>query len=246
MNWEIFFEIHQNLPREGPGRNRYTRQAYKMLPELNEPCILDVGCGPGAPTLELARLSQGKIIGMDTHLSYLRRLVRTAEEEGLSDRVKAVRGSMLEMGFLKKSFDLIWSEGAIYIIGFEKGLSEWRCLLKPGGYLVVHELTWLSPDPPKEIYDYWKRLYAGIRTVPENLKKIPGLGYEVMGHFTLPEDAWWIEYYHPLEKRIQMLREKYPKDPKVLALLEEEQKEIDMYKKYQKWYGSVFFVMKKT
>ena len=216
-----------------------------MLPPMDRPRVLDVGCGPGGPTLELARLIRGEIVGLDIHQPSLDRLMRKIEKAGLSDRVKAVNCSLFEMDFPDKSFDIIWAEGSIYIIGFERGLKEWRRFLKAKGFLVVHDMTWLCPDPPKEIYDYWKERYPGIRTVEENLKLIPCFGYDLIGHFTLPEDAWWIEYYGPLEKRIRGLRMKYVDDSKALGVLEKEQREIDMFKKYHTWYGSAFFVMQK-
>ena len=106
-------------------------------------------------------------------------------------------------------------------------------------------MTWLRPNPPKEIHDYWKRIYPGIKTVPENLDQVSGCGYDVIGYFALPEDAWWAEYYGPLEKRIKQLRAKYIDDPEALLTLDKEQREIDMFKKYCKWYGSAFFVMQK-
>ena len=246
MNHDIFFEIHQGLPREGPGRDKYTRRAFQMLPKTDNPRILDIGCGPGGPTLELARLSNGQVIGLDTHQPYLDRLQRKIDEEGLSDRVKAVNCSMFDMKFPAGSFDIIWGEGSIYIIGFERGLKEWRQLLKPNGFMVVHEVCWLRPDPPQEIYEYWKELYPAIKTIPDYLDLIPSCGYKLIGHFTLPEDAWWIEYYGPLEERIQVLRGKYADNHQALLELDSEQKEIDMYKKYYEWYGSVFFVMQKN
>ena len=64
-------------------------------------------------------------------------------------------------------------------------------------------------------------------------------------YFLLPEDAWWIEYYGPLEERIQMLKRKYKNDVQALSVLNEEQNEIEMYRKYCQWYGSVFFVMQR-
>jgi len=106
-------------------------------------------------------------------------------------------------------------------------------------------MTWLCLNPPQEIYDYWKEFYPDIRTIPENLERISDSGYSLIGHFTLPEDAWWIEYYDPLEMRIQELRKKYIDNPEALMELDKEQREIDMYKKYHKWYGSVFFVTQK-
>jgi len=176
---------------------------------LDRPRILDIGCGRGDPTLELARLSQGEIIGIDIHQPSLDSLARKIEGAGLSSRVKAVNCSMFDMDFPDESFDIIWAEGSIWIIGFERCLKEWRRFLKPNGFLAVHEMTWLRPNPPKEICDYWRGVYPGITTVPENLEQISGCGYDVIGHFTLPEDAWWIEYYGPLEKRIGASRKIY-------------------------------------
>ena len=245
MPSDIFFEIHTDLPREGPGRDQYTAKAFHMLPKLNAPSILDIGCGPGGPTMELARLSGGHVTGIDTHQPYLDRLSQKIEEAGLTDRVEPMNCSMFEMPFPDESFDIIWAEGSIYLIGFERGLREWRRFIKPNGFLVVHEMTWLRPEPPQEIADYWKELYPGIRTVAENVELIPGCGYDLLGHFTLPEDAWWTEYYGPLADRLRELRKKYVEDAEALETLDEEQREIDMYRKYQQWYGSVFFVMHK-
>lgn len=242
---DIFFEIHQDLPREGPGRDKYTQKAYKMLPKLDKPRILDIGCGPGGPTMELARLSQNEIIGIDTHQPYLEKLKRKIDTEGLSGRVKSLNQSMFNMEFLDESFDIIWAEGAIYIIGFERGLKEWKRFIKPQGFLVVHEMAWLRPNPPQEIYDYWMTLYPGITSANENKKIISHCKYDLLGHFPLPDDAWWIEYYGPLEERIQMLMQKYQDDVQALKVLDDEQKEIEMYKKYSNWYGSIFFVMQK-
>jgi len=231
MSLDIFFEIHQDLPREGPGRDKYTRKAFQMLPKTDNPHILDIGCGPGGQTLELARLSNGQIVGLDTHQPYLDRLQKTIDEAGLSDRVKTVNRSMFEMDFPDESFNIIWGEGSIYIIGFERGLREWRRFLKPKGFMVVHEVCWLQPDPPQEIYEYWKELYPAIKSIPKYFELISRCGYKLIGHFTLPEDAWWIEYYGPLEERLKMLRKKYTDNPQALSELDNEQKEIDMYKK---------------
>ena len=245
MTGAIFLEIHQNLPREGPGRNEYTRKAFEMLPKSGNPRILDIGCGTGGPTLELARLSKGEVLGVDIHQPYLDELTKKAERAGLSDHVKAMKCSMFKMDFPDESFDIIWAEGSIFIIGFERGLKDWRRFLKPNGSLVVHEMAWLRPDPPQEIHDYLKQLYPGIKTVPENLEQITGCDYNLIGHFRLPEDAWWVEYYGPLEARIHELRKKYIGDSGALEILDKEQLEINMYKKYHAWYGSAFFAMQK-
>jgi SAM-dependent methyltransferase len=245
MTEGIFFEIHHDLSREGPGRDRYTKQAFEMIPRVTSPRILDVGCGPGGPTMALARLTEGEVVGIDTHQPYLDRLSERVEQAGLTDRVRAVNCSMFEMNFPDESFDIIWAEGSIYIMGFERGLTAWQRFIKPKSFLVVHEMAWLRPEPPQEIRDYWKTFYPGIGMVQEKIDQIHACGYELLGHFTLPDDAWWHEYYGPLEERIKGLRRKYADDPEAMAQLEEEQKEIDIYRKYHEWYGSVFFVMQK-
>ena len=118
---------------------KYTRRAYQMLPKIENPHILDIGCGSGVPTIELAKLSDGEIIGIDINQSLLNKLKRRIEEEGLSNRVKTVKCSLFEIDFPDESFDIIWAEGVIRIIGFEKSLKEWKRLLNHKGFLVIHD-----------------------------------------------------------------------------------------------------------
>ena len=190
MTEGIFFEAHQGLPRQNPGRDEYTEKAFRMLATSGNPRILDIGCGSGAPTLELARLSDGEIIGIDITQLLIDESVQKIEDAQLSHRVKVLNCSMFEMDFPDESFDIVWAEGSIYSIGFDRGLREWRRLVKPGGFVAVHEAVWLQPDPPEEIVQYFAKMYSGMRMVDENLAAIPDCGYEIVGHFTLPEDSW--------------------------------------------------------
>jgi len=243
---DIFFEIHQDLPREGPGCNEATRKAFMMISAMpSQPLILDVGCGPGAQTLELAKLSEGYVIGVDNHLPFLKQLKTKAREARLSDRIKTLNGSMFEMSFKEGSFDLIWAEGSIYIMGFEKGLKNWRHFLKPGGFLSVTEVSWLKENPPQELYDFWMRGYPAIKNIQENQALIQKCGYKEIGYFLLEEKAWWDDYYNPLEKRIQKLRQKYRDDKEALLQLDEESYEISLYRRFSEWYSYVFYIMKK-
>jgi SAM-dependent methyltransferase len=246
MPSHLIFEIHEGLPRQGVGRDEYTRRAYGMLPALREPRILDLGCGSGAPTLELARVSRGRVTGLDVHQPYLDELERRAEAAGLADRVTARSGSMLSIELPDESFDLVWAEGSIFIIGFDRGLEEWRRLIRPAGFLVVHDLAWLRPDPPDELRAFWSEAYPPMRNIAENLAAIPPRGYQVLGHFPLPDDAWWVEYYDPLEERLPELRFKYAGDAEALALLEDSRREIEILRRYPGWYSSVFFLMQRT
>lgn len=203
---------------------KYTKKAFGLLPKLDKPRILDVGCGSGVPTIVLAKLSKGEVVGLDIDRPLLDELNRKILREGLSDRVETKKCSMLEMDFPDESFDIIWAEGSISMIGFERGLKEWRRLLKPGGFLVVHTET---------------------RKILDKLKKIPSFGYKLLNQFSLPEDAHWTEYYKPLEIRIQELRVKHKNNPEILKVLRNHQNEIDMVKKNPKEFSSAFYIMQK-
>ncbi|MEE8632062.1 MAG: class I SAM-dependent methyltransferase [Candidatus Bathyarchaeia archaeon] len=203
---------------------KYTSKAFRLLPELDKPRILDVGCGSGVPTLELAKLSKGEVVGLDIDQTLLDELNRKIEAEGISDRVTTRKCSMFEMDFPDESFDVIWTEGAISVIGFERGLKEWRRLLRPSGFLVVH---------------------AEAKKMLDRLKRIPSFGYKLLNHFSLPEDAHWTEYYKPLEVRIQELCAKHKNDSEILTVLRKHQHEIDMVKRSPKEFSSAFYIMQK-
>jgi ubiquinone/menaquinone biosynthesis C-methylase UbiE len=244
---DFFFEIHKDLPREAPGDDASTAQAYALLPKLpDHPQVLDVGCGTGAQTLVLARLSGGQITAVDTHKPFLKALNVKAAQQGLAGRISTLPISMKEMNFSMRSFDLIWSEGAIYIMGFDEGLREWKRLLKPGGCIAVTECSWFKPNPPEELRAFWEANYPAMRSVEDNLASIKRLGYQVLGWFALPESSWWDNYYHPLQQRVAALRAQYAHDAEAVRLLDTELEEIDLYQRYAEWYGYAFYVMHKA
>lgn len=222
MKGETALQTYKDLLREG--FNTYTREAFYALPQLERPRILDVGCGSGVPTMELARLCRGEIVALDIDQSLLDRLASKAEEAGVSERVSTTRCSMLDMDFPEESFDIIWAEGSIQHIGFQRGLTEWRRFLKPHGFLVVHDET---------------------GAVSEKLEHIASCGYELRRHFTVSSDAWWAEFYAPLEKRISEMRAAGIDDPRALEEADSDQRFIDTFKEDPSRYGSVFFIMEK-
>jgi len=203
---------------------KYTRKAFRMLPQMDRLRILDIGCGSGVSTLELARLSRGKVTGIDIDQPALNKFTRRIKEAGLTDRIQAINCSMFDMDFPDESFDIVWAEGSIYAIGFERGLREWKRLLKAGGSMVVHDEQ---------------------GNVREKLEQISNCGYELIGYFILSEETWWTEYFDPLEKLVNETRTKYPYDQSVLEEIQQAQVELDMYKKYPERNSSVCFVMKK-
>jgi len=247
MSADVLSEIREAFPATSPRRDESIRRAFRTLPSLERPRILDIGCGRGGPTLELARLSQGQVIGLDIRQCDLNELERAAAEAGLSQRVKAVNRSMFDIDFPDESFDIVWAEGSIFVIGFERGLREWRRLIKPRRFLVVHAATWLRPDPPREMLAAWREsMYPGTMTVAECADLVPSCGYDLLDHFALPEDFWWHEYFGPLQECIEGLRRKYPNDADAVRVLDEQQRNVDIYRKYPQWYGSAYFVMQRS
>jgi cyclopropane fatty-acyl-phospholipid synthase-like methyltransferase len=242
-----FYELFEGLPRQGPGDNESTRNALAMIQPLpNDVRILDIGCGSGTQTIELAGNTSGTITALDNHQPFLDELDRRVSREGLTERIKVVNGSMFSLDFAKESFDIIWSEGAIFIIGFEQGLEQFKPLLKPGGYMAVTDLCWIRDNPPAEIAAFFETVSPGMCNEAGYLAGIDRAGYKLIGSFTLPESSWRDEYYRPLEEEIGRMRKRYPGNPRVAELCEEMEREKDMYWKYSDYYGYVFFVMRKT
>jgi SAM-dependent methyltransferase len=240
---DVMADLYGALPRQGPGSRTATRRAFSMLGPLPErPLALDIGCGTGGQTMELAKLTNGHIVALDVFDWALDALSRKVVDAGLVGRVHVMRQSMTEMDFPDGVFDLIWAEGSLYIMGFESALSTCRRLLKPGGFLAATEVCWLSDDPPAEVRSFWQEEYPDIRPVDDNAQTVADCGYELLGHFTLPRRAWWDDYYTPMKKRLRELRPKYADSPDALAMFDGLDVEMAMHRKYSKWYGYEFFV----
>lgn len=243
---DIFFTIHDNLPREAPGGAAWTRRALTRVTDLSPRSrILDVGCGTGPQTIELARAFGGRVIAVDLHAPYLAQLRRRALDADAGGRVLPVRASMAQLPFADASFDVIWSEGAIYIAGFARALRGWRRLLRPRGVLAVTELCWLVDDPPPAPRTFWSTAYPAMTTVARNLSTAVASGYEILESFALPESAWWDEYYGPLERRLETLRGERT-GAADRAAIASTQEQIDLYRAHAASYGYVFFVFRRS
>ena len=166
----IFSEIHCGLPREGPGCNEATNRAFSGISNIpTAASVLDLGCGPGLQTIELSQLlkvSKGSVTAVDHNETYLEELALKVSEQSI-DNIKCEKADMCNLHYADNSFDIIWAEGAIYIIGFKKGLKEWKRILKPNGIISVTELSWIADDIPKEISEFWSLEYKEMQSVEE-------------------------------------------------------------------------------
>jgi cyclopropane fatty-acyl-phospholipid synthase-like methyltransferase len=247
MDMSLFYRIYEQLPRQGPGDARTTRRAFQAVPPLAPaPSILDIGCGVGPQSMELARLTDGRITALDNHQPFLDKLQRRAQAEGLAEHITCQCMDMAHLDFAPASFDLIWSEGAIFILGFKKGLLQWRPFLRPRGVLVVSEIAWLKPDPPVELIEFWGTECPDMMEPAAHLTTAKRCGFLCRDHFVLPETAWWKDYYDPLETVLDRLRGASHGDAEAMSLHDTLRTEIRMYRQYSDYYGYVFFVLQRT
>jgi SAM-dependent methyltransferase len=179
------------------------------------------------------------------HQPFLDQLQNQAEQHHVKKQIHPLKMSMTDLKFEPASFDLIWSEGAIYIMGFQNGLENWKPFIKPGGYLAVSELCWVKDNPPQEVKTYWEEDYPGMKSNQENLKIIEQVGYTILDHFFLPENSWWDHYYKPIQERLNLLRPQYADQPEAMKMLDSSQREIDIFKNYFGWYSYAFYILQK-
>lgn len=241
--FEIFLDVQRGLPRQGPGSDESTLKALSYCDELPyNPAVLDIGCGPGMQTIALAKTLDGKITALDLLPEYLDQLKERAVREGVSEHINIQKGDMDELPYEPASFDLIWAEGSAYCMGFGNALQSWKPFLKPGGYLALSELVWLSSDLPLEVYEFFRDEYALMTDIASNLDMINSAGYEIKAHFTLPGADWWDHYYTPLESKLPSLYEKYKGDDEAIGVIDMTAREIDMRKRFHEYYGYEFFI----
>jgi SAM-dependent methyltransferase len=240
-----FLQIYGTLPRAGPGGDEHTRRAYGLLRGLPAaPRVLDLGCGPGAQTVELLRLGAGSVVALDILVPMLARTEEAAARAGMGDRLETLKQDMAALELPPGSFDLVWCEGAVYFLGFERGLERLRELVRPGGGLAVSEAVWLRPDPPAEAVEFW-RDYPEIDTVENKRAAVARAGLELLGDFVLPPSAWTEAYYGPMSARIAEKEAAWAGDAEARSVLAEAKREIAMFEQHGASYGYAFFVMRR-
>ncbi|MDD4697537.1 MAG: class I SAM-dependent methyltransferase [Fermentimonas sp.] len=246
FQFELICEYFSNIDRQGPGSVEVTRTALSFIENLTEKSLIaDIGCGTGGQTITLAKYTKGNITAVDLFPKFIDLLKVRAEKEGYNERINAIVADMTSLPFSEEQFDMIWSEGAISHIGFEKGVNEWRKFIKPGGFIAVSEATWFTNERPKEIHDFWMDAYPEIDLISTKIAQMEKAGYKVIAHFILPESCWLDGYYAPQHTSRELFLQKYGKHQTALDFVANTQHEEALYNKYKEFYGYVFYIGKK-
>lgn len=244
--WDLFFEVYEHLPRQGPGNRACAARALALCGELPDaPTILDLGCGVGGQTLHLAELTSGPILALDSHAPSIERLRTTIAERGLSQRMQAQVGDMAHPQLPPASQDLIWSEGALYNIGLRNALRVCYDLLRPGGHLAFTDAIWRKADPPDVVKQAFDTDAPTMGWLDDDLAAIRNGGFDLLGHFTLPDEAWWDDFYIPMEARISSLRITHAGDTEALEILDQIALEPETHRHYADYYAYEFFVTRR-
>ena len=240
-----FFAVHNDMPREGPGDRASVVEALRLAGPLPaRPNVLDLACGPGGQTLDLAELlPDARITALDGYRPFLEQLEVRAQAAGVLDRISIEHGDMGRLPYPPQSFDLIWCEGAAYIVGFASALAAWKPLLKPGGVLALTEPVWLTDDPPDAVAACWAE-YPAMEDVASARRRALVHGYDLAGDFVLTDAAWWTHYYGPLEARLDAAAARLAGDVVAEAVLAEIRDEIECRRAYPGHYGYLFLVLR--
>lgn len=244
---ELIIDLHKNSDRQGPGSEKDTLKALDFLDFPNDQIlkIADIGCGSGGQTISIAKNLKGQIIAVDLIPEFLNELNEKSQKLGLADKIVTLEKSMDDLPFTEGEFDLIWSEGAIYNIGFENGLKKWKKYLKVGGYLAVSEITWITQSRPKEIEEFWKTEYPEVDTASNKIKLIENYGYSLVGYFYLSQDSWIETYYKPMQTRFENFLKRNNNSELARKVVEDNKAEIDLYQKFKEYYSYGFYVARK-
>ncbi len=244
----LLIDLHRNGKRQGPGGEDETRRAIALsgLGGGKNLQIADIGCGTGAATLVLAKALDAAVTAVDCLPDFLHDLEIAAVQENLDERIGTLVASMDALPFKERSFDAIWSEGAIYHIGFANGVKAWRPLLKPGGILAVSELTWLTQERPRELEAHWVAQYPEVDTASAKMAILEQNGFSSIGYFVLPKRCWLDNYYRPMQGRFAAFLERNDYSEAAAAIVAAEEHEIALYERHSAIVSYGYYVARRT
>jgi SAM-dependent methyltransferase len=247
-DFRLLVDLHSEGLRQGPGGDEETRLAIELsgLRAASSLRVADIGCGTGASTLVLAKELGADVTAIDFLPEFLAKLDANAKRAGLAHRITTLSTSMEALPFAEAELDAIWSEGAIYNMGFEAGIKAWRKYLKPRGILAVSELTWLTDQRPKALQAHWEKEYPEVDTASGKMAVLERLGFSPIGYFPLPEYCWLDNYYQPMRRRFNDFLARHENSEDARAIVSAEEHEISLYENYKAFISYGYYIARKV
>lgn len=246
---ELLIDLHRDGERQGPGGDAETELALQLAGvDRTAPLRLaDIGCGTGASTLLLARLlPNARITAVDLRPEFLDVLQARARQQGVAGAITPCAASMDSLPVADGELDVIWSEGAIYNIGFARGITGWRRFLKPGGLLVVSEITWTTAARPADLQRHWQAEYPEIDRASTKIGQLEQQGYAPIGYVVLPRRCWLDHYYRPLQARFNDFLSRHGHSEAARAIVSAEEHEIRLYEAHSAHFSYGMYVARRV
>ena len=244
---QLLIDLHKDASRQGPGGDDETRHAIALsgLKGATNLKIADIGCGTGASTLVLAKELDAHITAVDFLPDFLVKLEEAAGRADLADCITTLCATMETLPFTEAAYDAIWSEGAIYNMGFAAVIEAWRKYLKPNGILAVSEMTWLTDQRPEKLQAHWQREYSEVDTAAAKMAVLERLGFSPIGYFPLPEYCWLDNYYRPMQQRFTEYLHRNNNSEPARAMVLAEKTEISLYEQHKAFLSYGYYIARK-
>ena len=238
---ELLFEGMEKL---GPGSNTHTRHVLQLLPKQQFHVIVDAGCGTSRQTMVLAKELGTLVHAVDSYEPFLGDLTRRSKEVRIEHLIKTHCMDMKDIPGVLQHIDLLWSEGAAYNIGFPNALATWASAIKPKGFAVVSEMSWLRKQVPNAVIEFFLSGYPNMHSIQQNITIAENAGYRVLTTYTLSKEAWLEGYYDVLEPRANALVDHL--DSSIRDFAVETLKEIEIFRSSEDSYGYVIYVLQRA
>ncbi len=134
---------HESVLRSHAWRT-VVNSAARLIPELTASAkLLDVGCGPGTITVDLARrVSPGQVVGIDVSSKIIDHAAKLAADEGVHN-VSFQIGDVYALDFANASFDIVHAHQVMQHLARPiAAMAEIRRVLRPGGVFAARDIDY--------------------------------------------------------------------------------------------------------